>query len=81
MREDRFTDKVVIISGGGTGIGKACALAFAKEGARVVVIAGRRQKPLQETVREIGSQGGKAEYIVTDVSKREQVDSLIDTVV
>lgn len=80
MRKDRFTEKVVIITGGGTGIGKACALAFAAEGARVV-IAGRREKPLQETVREIKNSEGMAEYIITDVSKREQVDRLIDTVV
>jgi NAD(P)-dependent dehydrogenase (short-subunit alcohol dehydrogenase family) len=80
MREDRFIDKVVIITGGGTGIGKACAVCFAKEGAQVV-IAGRREKPLKETVQEITTRGGKAEYIITDVSKREQVDRLIDTVV
>lgn len=80
MREDRFTDKVVVISGGGTGIGKACAVAFANEGAQVV-IAARREKPLKETVEEIKSQGGKADYIITDVSKREQVDNLIDSVV
>jgi len=42
MREDRFTDKVVIITGGGTGIGKICALAFAAEDAQVI-IAGRRR--------------------------------------
>jgi len=80
MREDRFTDKVVIITGGGTGIGKACALAFANEGARVV-IAGRREAPLKETTKEIKNHGGKAEYIITDISKREQVDALIDKVV
>jgi len=80
MRAERFTDKVVIITGGGTGIGKACALAFATEGAQVV-IAGRRKEPLEETVDEILKKGGKAEYILTDVSKREQVDTLIDTVV
>jgi NAD(P)-dependent dehydrogenase (short-subunit alcohol dehydrogenase family) len=80
MRGDRFTDKVVIITGGGTGIGKACALAFAGEGA-LVVIAGRRTEKLKETVHEIIRKGGTAEYIPTDVSKSAQVDALIDTVV
>ena len=80
MRADRFTDKIVVITGGGTGIGKACALAFAKEGA-VVVVAGRRESLLKETVREIEHGKGRAEYYVTDVSKSKQVDKLIDTVV
>jgi len=80
MREDRFTDKVVVITGGGTGIGKACALAFAKEGSQVI-IAGRREKPLKETTHEIKSQNGKAEYLITDISSSKQVDSLVNTVV
>ena len=80
MRENRFKEKVVVITGGGTGIGKACAVAFAEEEA-FVVIAGRRKEPLAETVAEIEGKGGKAEYILTDVSKSEQVNSLVDTVV
>jgi len=80
MSRDRFIDKIVIISGGGTGIGKACALAFAEEGAQVI-IAGRREKHLQETIQEIEGNGGKAEYRVTDVSRKEQVETLVDTVV
>jgi len=80
MREDRFTDKIVIVTGGGTGIGKACAVDFAREGA-LVVIAGRREQPLQETVDEITRSGGKAEYIITDVSKSDQVNNLVDRTV
>jgi NAD(P)-dependent dehydrogenase (short-subunit alcohol dehydrogenase family) len=80
MREDRFTDKVVIVTGGGTGIGRACALAFAKEGARVT-IAGRREKPLQETVEEITKNRGTAAYVQTDTMQSDQVARLIDTVV
>ncbi|NLS45426.1 MAG: SDR family oxidoreductase [Firmicutes bacterium] len=79
-RKDRFTDKVVVITGGGTGIGKACALDFAKEGA-IVVISGRRDQPLKETVDEIIKDGGSAVYKTADISKPEQVDSLIDWVV
>ncbi len=80
MREDRFTDKVVLVTGGGTGIGKACALDFAKEGAKVV-IAGRREAPLKETVEEIVKSGGKAEYYTADVSKSDQVNDLIDKII
>jgi len=68
MSEKRFDRKVVIISGGGTGIGKACALAFGRDGASVI-ISGRREKPLKDTVNEINSNGGKAEYLITDISK------------
>jgi len=80
MREDRFTDKVVIVTGGGTGIGKACAVAFAGEGARVT-IAGRREEPLRETIGEIEKGGGTAEYVRADMRNSDQVDGLIDGVV
>jgi NAD(P)-dependent dehydrogenase (short-subunit alcohol dehydrogenase family) len=79
MSLKRFDGKVVVISGGGTGIGKACAKAFAKEGA-IVVIAGEIDKPLKDTVNEINSEGGRAEYITTDISYSDQVNKLIDTV-
>ena len=46
-------DKVAVITGGGTGIGKATALAFIKDGYRVA-IAGRRAEPLEQTVKEAG---------------------------
>jgi NAD(P)-dependent dehydrogenase (short-subunit alcohol dehydrogenase family) len=75
MREDRFSGQVVLITGGGTGIGKACAKDFAKEGA-TVVIAGRREAPLQETVKEILSEGGKADYFTCDTSKPALVGKL-----
>lgn len=76
MREDRFTDQVVLITGGGTGIGKACAEDFAKEGA-IVVIAGRREQPLKDTVKEIVDAGGRADYFTCDTSKSDLVDALI----
>lgn len=80
MMENRFKDKVIIVTGGGTGIGKACALAFAAEGGKVV-IAGRREDPLIKTVDEIKSNGGEAGYIRTDISKSKEVKTLINQVV
>ncbi|QPM67489.1 SDR family NAD(P)-dependent oxidoreductase [Atribacter laminatus] len=80
MLKQRFIDKVVIITGGGTGIGKACAMCFAQEGAKVV-IAGRREKPLVETVKEIQKNGGTADFIITDVSKSFEVNQLVDKTV
>ena len=80
MREDRFTDKVVLITGGGTGIGKACAEDFAKEGA-IVVIAGRREQPLKDTVKGITDEGGRAAYFTCDTSKSNLVDGLIKNIV
>jgi len=55
----RFTNKVVLVTGGGSGIGWSTALAFAREGATVVA-AGRREEPLAETVKLIEARGGKA---------------------
>jgi NAD(P)-dependent dehydrogenase (short-subunit alcohol dehydrogenase family) len=63
----RFTGKVVLITGGGSGIGRATALAFAREGATVAVV-GRRPEAVQETARLIESDGGRASAIAADVA-------------
>ena len=63
--------KVTLITGGGTGLGKAMALAMAQSGANVV-ISGRRMKPLQEVVGKIKTMGGQAILIQTDVTKSTQ---------
>jgi NAD(P)-dependent dehydrogenase (short-subunit alcohol dehydrogenase family) len=62
----RLQGKVAIVTGGGTGIGKASALRFSQEGARVVV-AGRRETLLHEAVREIEESGGEALAVTADV--------------
>jgi NAD(P)-dependent dehydrogenase (short-subunit alcohol dehydrogenase family) len=63
-----FQNKTVLITGGTSGIGKATALAFAKEGANVVV-SGRRVAEGEEVAREITSAGGSALFVQTDVAR------------
>lgn len=73
---NRFASKVAVVTGGSSGIGRATALAFAREGARVVVAA-RRPQPALDTVKEIESAGGTAVFVQTDVSRAEDVERLI----
>jgi NAD(P)-dependent dehydrogenase (short-subunit alcohol dehydrogenase family) len=75
-----FEGKVVLITGGSSGIGRATALAFAAEGARVALGA-RRIAEGQETVRLIEQQGGEAHFVGTDVSVPEQVQALVQAAV
>jgi len=72
----RFTGKTALVTGGGSGIGRATALAFAAAGATVAV-SGRRQEPLDETVRLIEDAGGKAIAITADVSSPADVERLV----
>jgi NAD(P)-dependent dehydrogenase (short-subunit alcohol dehydrogenase family) len=75
-----FTGKIVLITGGGSGIGRATALAFAREGATVAV-AGRRSDPLDQTVRLIENEGGQASAITADVSSAADAARLVATTV
>jgi NAD(P)-dependent dehydrogenase (short-subunit alcohol dehydrogenase family) len=68
-------NKVALITGGGTGIGRASALALAKDG-YAVVITGRRKEPLDQTAAEIEKLGAKALGVVADVGKPGDVDML-----
>ena len=65
-----------MVTGGGTGIGKAIAVAFAREGAKVAV-AGRRKEKLQETVQEIEKAGGDGLAIAGDVSKARDAERAV----
>lgn len=72
----RFAGKVALITGGNSGIGRATALAFAREGARVV-IAARRENLGQEVVETISREGGEALFLRTDVSVPTEVEALV----
>jgi 3-oxoacyl-[acyl-carrier protein] reductase len=76
----RLKDKVAIVTGSSSGIGKAIALRFGAEGAKVVVTA-RRLKLCEQTVQEIAKQGGEAWAIRTDVADERQVEELIEQTV
>jgi NAD(P)-dependent dehydrogenase (short-subunit alcohol dehydrogenase family) len=75
-----FTNKVVIVTGGNSGIGKAAALIFARRGARVAVVA-RRKAEVDAVVEEIKSLDGQAFGISADVGDPEQVAAMVDQTV
>ncbi len=72
--------KIVLVTGGGTGIGKATALAFAQAGA-TVVIASRTQATGEAVAAQIRSQGGVATWVATDVTQSAAVEALVQGIV
>lgn len=75
--KQRFQDKVLIITGATSGIGRVAALAFAREGAKVV-LAARRIEQGQQLVEQIKAEGGEASFIKTDVAKAQDVMQMVN---
>lgn len=73
---DTLKDQVAIITGGGTGLGRAMALEFSRLGARIV-LASRNAEHLEPTVAELKQSGGEAISVVTDIRDPAQVDALV----
>ncbi|MFD5227297.1 SDR family NAD(P)-dependent oxidoreductase [Streptomyces qaidamensis] len=72
----RFTDRTALVTGAGSGIGRAIARALAAEGANVVVV-GRRREPLEETAEAIEAAGGKALAVTADVARAADVEAAV----
>jgi NADP-dependent 3-hydroxy acid dehydrogenase YdfG len=75
MNMSAFNNQIAVVTGAGSGIGKAIALALAKQGATLVLV-GRRISMLQDVAREIASCGSKAVSYATDLSDRDGIDKL-----
>lgn len=74
-----LTGRIALVTGGGHGIGRTCAMALARAGADVA-IAGRDQAVGEETAAAIRKLGGKCFFVRSDVSQEDQVQSMVDTV-
>ena len=76
----QFEGKVVLVTGGSSGIGRGTALAFGREGAKVVV-ASRRLENLEGTVKMIKGAGGEASAVKADMGKANEVEAMVKTTV
>jgi len=72
----RFKDKIVLVTGGTSGLGQDAAVTFAQEGAKVV-ISGRRSEPGAETVDMIRERGGEAHFVQADVSVPAEAEAMV----
>jgi citronellol/citronellal dehydrogenase len=79
FRSDLFRDHVVFVTGGGTGLGRCTAHELASLGAHVV-IAGRRQEPLESTAAEIAATGGSCSWVQIDVRDEISVERAVTRV-
>ena len=77
---DRLKDKIALITGGSSGIGRAAAQLFCREGAKVV-IADINVEGGEDTVRRITDAGGEAHFVRADVSKSTEVEALIKKII
>jgi citronellol/citronellal dehydrogenase len=77
LRADANAGKVAVVTGGGTGIGRATSLELAGTGARVVV-CGRREEPLDRVRAEVGTLGGECLAVAADLREPEEVARVVD---
>ncbi|MEL0083399.1 MAG: SDR family oxidoreductase [Gammaproteobacteria bacterium] len=75
-RDGLLDGQVALVSGGGTGIGKAIAFLFARLGADVM-LCGRREEPLQETVKQLEELGANADYMAMSIREPDAVSELV----
>jgi 3-oxoacyl-[acyl-carrier protein] reductase len=73
----RLQDKVAIVTGGGTGMGRAISKLFAREGAKIVVNYSRSKEAAEETAREINQSGGCAEAFRADIRREPEVKAMM----
>ena len=79
MTTFNLNNKVAVITGGGSGIGKAISLTFAENGAHVIILE-QDKKGGQQTTDEIGAKGGHSSFFACDVSNQQQVKSIIGNI-
>ena len=77
----RMKGKVCLVTGGGSGIGRATALRLASEGAEAIVVAGRRAAEIEATVSACRELGTEAIAVKTDITREEEVERLVGTAI
>jgi NAD(P)-dependent dehydrogenase (short-subunit alcohol dehydrogenase family) len=73
---DMLQDRVIVVTGGGTGLGKSMALRFAELGAKLVLTS-RRQEVIDAAAGEVGQRGAEALAVPCDIRQRDQVDAVV----